>query len=82
MKKQNEKNIANKAFLLRKNHKEMEREIEDQPIRLDEKVISDKLLHVDHSSDTEPDDLLKKARPPRKIPGSHSLSSLRSFRFK
>ena len=82
MKKQNEKNISNKDFLLRKNHVEIEREIEDLPIRLDEKVVGDKLFHIDHSSDTEHNDLLKKSKFPSKISGSHSLTALRSFRSK
>ena len=82
MKKQNEKSISNKAMLLRKNNKEMEREIEDSPIRLGEKVVSDKLLHIDHALDAEHNELSRISKPPRNTSGSHSLTALRSFRSK
>jgi len=81
MKKQNDKSINNRAMLLRKNNKDMEWEIEDSPIRLGEKVVSDKLLHIDHAIDAEQNDLSIISKP-RKTSGSHSLSALRSFRFK
>ena len=81
MKKQNDKNINNRAMLLRTNNKEMERDIEDSPIRLGGKVVSDKLLHIDHAVEAEQNDLSIISKS-RNTSGSHSLSALRSFRFK
>ncbi len=82
MKQKSEKNIRNNAILLRKNHTELERDVEEQPVRLGDKSTGDKLIHINKHSDAALNVNSEKPKPSRNKSGSHSLSELRSFRSK
>jgi len=82
MKKQNSSKIEKKILLARKHKESLDMHADDQPIRLGEKAVGDKMVFIRKTSDAIFKDVSNKPKPAGHTSGSHSLTALRSFRSK